>query len=93
LPAGAAAGFDDKALRRQIAIVNSMTPKERRHPTLLDGSRRKRIARGSGTEVQDVNQLLRQFQQAQKMMKKFKKGGMARMMGAMGGGGLPPGLR
>lgn len=93
LPAGAAAGIDDRALRRQIAIVNSMTPKERRHPALLDGSRRKRIARGSGTEVQDVNQLLRQFQQAQKMMKKFKKGGMARMMGAMGGGGLPPGLR
>ncbi len=93
LPAGAAAGFDDKALRRQVAIVNSMTPKERHHPALLDGSRRKRIARGSGTEVQDVNQLLRQFQQAQKMMKKFKKGGMAKMMGALGGGGLPPGLR
>ncbi len=92
VPAGAAAGFDDKALRRQIAIVNSMTPKERRHPALLDGSRRRRIARGSGTEVQDVNQLMRQFQQAQKMMKKFRKGGMAKMMGALGGGRLPPGF-
>ncbi|MGA7965008.1 MAG: signal recognition particle protein [Gammaproteobacteria bacterium] len=92
VPAAAAAGFDDKALRRQIAIVNSMTPRERKRPAVLDGSRRRRIAAGSGTAVQDVNQLLRQFQQAQKMMKKFKKGGMARAMGALGGGRLPPGF-
>ncbi|MGH8127002.1 MAG: signal recognition particle protein [Gammaproteobacteria bacterium] len=92
VPAAAAAGFDDKALRHQIAIVNSMTPRERKHPGVLDGSRRRRIAAGSGTAVQDVNQLLRQFQQAQKMMKKFKKGGMARAMGALGGGRLPPGF-
>lgn len=91
VPAAAAAGFDDGALRRQIAIVNSMTPKERRHPALLDGSRRRRIAAGSGTAVQDVNQLMRQFQQAQKMMKKFRKGGMAKALGAMGGH-LPPGF-
>jgi len=97
LPAAAAAGFDDRALRRQIAIVNSMTPRERKRPAVIDGSRRRRIGRrriaaGSGTAVQDVNQLLRQFQQTGKMMKKFKKGGMARVMGALGGGRLPPGL-
>lgn len=92
LPAAAAAGFDDRALRRQIAIVNSMTPRERKRPAVIDGSRRRRIANGSGTAVQDVNQLLRQFQQTGKMMKKFKKGGMARVMGALGGGRLPPGL-
>ncbi len=92
LPAAAAAGFDDRALRRQIAIVNSMTPRERKRPAVIDGSRRRRIAAGSGTAVQDVNQLLRQFQQTGKMMKKFKKGGMARAMGALVGGRLPPGL-
>ncbi|MGH8225345.1 MAG: signal recognition particle protein [Gammaproteobacteria bacterium] len=81
LPAAAAAGFDERALHHQIAIVNSMTPRERRHPALIDGSRRRRIAAGSGTEVQDVNRMLRQFQQAQKMMKKFKKGGMQRALG------------
>jgi len=91
LPAGAAAGFDERSLRRQIAIVNSMTPRERRHPGVIDGSRRRRIAAGSGTEVQDVNRLLRQFQQAQKMMKKFRKGGLNRALGAMGGR-LPPGF-
>ncbi|MGH9439639.1 MAG: signal recognition particle protein, partial [Terriglobia bacterium] len=90
--AAAAAGLDDKVLRHQIAIIGSMTPRERRHPALIDGSRRRRIAGGSGTEVQDVNRLLRQFQQARKMMKKFKKGGMARAMGALGGGRLPPGF-
>ncbi len=92
LPAAAAAGFDDRALRHQIAIVNSMTPRERKRPAVIDGSRRRRIAAGSGTAVQDVNQLLRQFQQTGKMMKKFKKGGMARAMGALGGGRLPPGF-
>ena len=91
LPAGAAAGLDERALRRQIAIVNSMTPRERRHPALLNGSRRRRIADGSGTEVQDVNRLLRQFQQAEKMMKKFRKGGLQRALGALGGR-LPPGF-
>jgi signal recognition particle subunit SRP54 len=73
--AAAAAGLDDRALRHQVAIINSMTPRERHHPAVIDGSRRRRIAAGSGTEVQDVNQLLRQFQQARKMMKRFKKGG------------------
>ncbi|MGH8161146.1 MAG: signal recognition particle protein [Gammaproteobacteria bacterium] len=90
--AAAAAGLDDRVLRHQIAIIHSMTPRERHHPALIDGSRRRRIAAGSGTEVQDVNRLLRQFQQARKMMKKFKKGGMQRAMGALGGGRLPPGF-
>lgn len=86
--AAAAAGLDDKVLRHQIAIIHSMTPRERRHPALIDGSRRRRIAGGSGTEVQDVNRLLRQFQQARKMMKKFKKGGKGfeRMLAGMPGG-------
>ena len=67
LPAGAA--IDGKALGRTEAIICSMTPEERARPQLIDGSRRKRIARGSGTQVQDVNQLLRQFEQMKKMMK------------------------
>ncbi|MGH8426414.1 MAG: signal recognition particle protein [Gammaproteobacteria bacterium] len=90
--AGAAASVDERALRRQMAIVDSMTPRERRHPALINGSRRRRIAAGSGTEVPDVNRLLRQFQQAQKMMKKFKKGGLQRALGALGGGRFPPGF-
>ena len=90
--AGAAASADERVLRRQMAIVDSMTPRERRHPALINGSRRRRIAAGSGTEVPDVNRMLRQFQQAQKMMKKFKKGGLQRALGALGGGRLPPGF-
>ncbi|HEX5314080.1 MAG TPA: signal recognition particle protein, partial [Gammaproteobacteria bacterium] len=65
--ADAAAAVDERALRRQMAIVDSMTPRERHHPALINGSRRRRIAAGSGNEVQDVNRLLRQFQQAEKM--------------------------
>ena len=81
-----------------------MTPKERNHPDLLKGSRKKRIAAGAGVDVSDVNQLLRQFEQMQKAMKMFKRGGMKGIMntmrgmmgaggmmrGMMGGGGLPP---
>jgi len=66
LPAGA---VDPKQMGRVEAIICSMTPEERARPQLIDGSRRKRIARGSGTQVQDVNQLLRQFEQMKKMMK------------------------
>ena len=76
------------------AIINSMTAKERARPDLIKGSRKKRIAAGSGTQVQDVNRLLKQFTQMQKMMKKMQKGGMKNMMrnmkgmmGGMGGGG------
>ena len=69
LPAGAA--VDEKQLRRTEAIIQSMTPGERNRPQIIDGSRRKRIARGSGTTVQDVNRMLRQFEQAREMLKRF----------------------
>ncbi len=67
---------DDKVLVRTEAIINSMTKEERRNPSIINGSRRRRIARGSGTTVQEVNRLLKQYQQMRKMMKKIKKGGM-----------------
>ncbi len=73
------------------AIINSMTPIERRMPDIINGSRKKRIASGSGTQIQDVNRLLKQFNQMQKMLKRFsKKGGMANMLRGLGGK-LPPG--
>jgi signal recognition particle subunit SRP54 len=72
------------------AIINSMTPKERRDPDLLNGSRKRRITQGSGTSLQDLNRLLKQHKQMQKMMKKLKGGGMANMMRGMGGM-MPPG--
>jgi signal recognition particle subunit SRP54 len=81
----------DKELRRQVAIINSMTPRERRNPGIIDGSRRRRIAAGSGTQVQDVNRLLKQFLQMQRVMKSMKGGGLKRLMGALKGG-LPPGF-
>ncbi|WP_417550175.1 signal recognition particle protein [Methylophaga sp.] len=87
---------NDKELVKMEAMINSMTPKERRRPELIKGSRKKRIATGSGTQIQDVNRLLKQFSQMQKMMKKMgQKGGMAKMMRGlggklpMGGGGMP----
>ena len=70
---------DEKKLGRMEAILNSMTAKERLYPTILNGSRRKRIARGSGTTVQDVNRLLKQYTQTRKVMKKFGKGKMQDM--------------
>ncbi|CUA84610.1 signal recognition particle protein [Pseudidiomarina woesei] len=86
--------LDDKVTVRMEAIINSMTPKERQHPDLIKGSRKRRIALGSGTQVQDVNKLLKQFMQMQKMMKKMKGGGMAKMMRGLGGmgGKMPPGM-
>ncbi len=69
---------DDRALVRVEAIINSMTPEERRRPQILNGSRRKRIAFGSGTSVQDVNRLIKQFDQMRKMMKTMAKGGAGR---------------
>jgi signal recognition particle subunit SRP54 len=71
---------DDKALARQIAVINSMTLKERRYPDLIKGNRKKRIAAGSGQELQDVSRILKQHKMMQKMMKKFAKGNMANMM-------------
>ena len=84
---------NEQQFRRQIAIINSMTPSERRFPKTINGSRKKRIARGAGLQIQDVNRLLKQHQQMEKMMKKMSKGGMRRMMRGMPGGGLPPGMR
>jgi signal recognition particle subunit SRP54 len=81
----------DRELRRQIAIINSMTPRERRNPAVIDGSRRRRIAGGSGVQVQDVNRLLKQFQEMQRVMKSMKGGRLRALMGAFKGG-LPPGF-
>ncbi len=92
LPAGAMDQVGDKQFKKMEAIINSMTPKERQFPDLIKGSRKKRIAGGSGTQVQDVNQLLKQFTQMQKMMKQMSgKGGLMKMMRAMGGK-MPPGM-
>lgn len=78
-------------------IIDSMTPAERKNPDILNGSRKRRISRGSGTEIQDLNSLLKQHKQMAKMMKKMKGGGMKKMMQGFGGmlggrGGVPPGL-
>jgi signal recognition particle subunit SRP54 len=81
----------DKEVRRQIAIINSMTPRERRQPGLLDGSRRRRIAAGAGVQVQDVNRLMKQFLEMQKMMKSMQGGRLKRMMNAFKGR-PPPGF-
>ncbi len=90
-----AAGLDDKLLTRQEAIISSMTKRERRDPDLINGSRRKRIAAGSGVEVSEVNKLLKMHRQMSDMMKKMGKGGRA-MQGLAGlfggGGGMPPGM-
>jgi signal recognition particle subunit SRP54 len=88
-----AAGLDDKILTRQEAIISSMTKKERADPDLINGSRRKRIAAGSGVEVSDVNKLLKMHRQMSDMMKKMGKGGrMPSMPGMPGMGGMPPGI-
>ena len=86
---------DDKMFNQMEAMIHSMTPAERANPDVIKGSRKKRIAMGSGTQVQDINRLLKQFSQMQKMMKKMQKGGMKNMMrnmkGMMGGNGMFPG--
>jgi signal recognition particle subunit SRP54 len=81
----------ERELRRQIAIINSMTPRERRNPGIIDGSRRRRIAGGSGVQVQDVNRLLKQFMEMQRLMKQMKGGRLRQLMGALKGN-LPPGF-
>lgn len=107
--AGMAEMAEQQAAQKQFgqmeAIINSMTPKERRQPDILNGSRKRRITKGSGTQLQDLNRLIKQHKQMQKMMKKMKGGGLANMMrglGGMGGGmggaqggmgGLPPGFK
>ena len=91
IPKGAMDQVDDKKMLHLEAIISSMTPKERHFPDVIKGSRKKRIAAGCGMQVQDVNRLLKQFTQMQKMMKKMKGGGMAKMMRSMKGQ-LPPGM-
>ena len=91
-----------KQFKTMEAIINSMTPEERRNPDDLSGSRKRRITAGSGTQIQDLNRLLKQYKQMAKMMGKMKGGGMQKMMrgiggmmpgGAAPGGALPPGFR
>jgi len=76
-------GMDEKQLKKVEAIVRSMTREERQHPDMIDGSRRRRIAKGSGTTSQDVNQLLNQFRQVQKLMKQLDSGKAKRLMQGM----------
>jgi signal recognition particle subunit SRP54 len=97
IPQAAKSQVNDKELAKLEAIINSMTAKERRKPDIIKGSRKKRIAAGSGTQIQDVNRLLKQFSQMQKMMKKMgSKGGMAKLMRGLGGkfpmGGMGGGM-
>ncbi|MHA7871375.1 MAG: signal recognition particle protein [Hyphococcus sp.] len=90
-----AGGLDDREIVRQEAIISSMTKKERKNPKLMNASRKKRVAAGSGTSVQEINKLLKAHRQMADMMKKMGKGGMkgmAKQMAAMGGGGMMPGM-
>jgi signal recognition particle subunit SRP54 len=81
-----------RQMKRMVAIIDSMTPLERRRPEVINGSRKRRVAQGSGTQIQDVNRLLKQHKQMQRMMKKMgSKGGMANMMRGLKGK-LPPGM-
>jgi signal recognition particle subunit SRP54 len=88
---------NDKALLQMVSIINSMTMKERKRPKIINGSRKRRIAMGSGTQIQDINKVIKQFEQMLNMMEKMtKKGGMAKMMKSLQArmpnkGGLPPG--
>mgnify|MGYP002040824025 FL=1 len=83
----------EKDIKRKEGIIQSMTPQERRRPELIKASRKRRIAAGSGVQVQDVNRMLKEFEQMQSMMKKMKGGGLMKMMKRMGGmkgmGGMP----
>ncbi len=90
LPEAAKNQLDDKMTDKKIAIINSMTKKERKFPQLIKGSRKRRIALGSGNTIQDVTRMLKEFNQMQKMMKKFSGKGMMRMMKRLGGK-MPPG--
>jgi signal recognition particle subunit SRP54 len=95
IPPGGVGQLDGKLIRRQIAIIDSMTPIERRRPAILDGSRKRRIAAGSGVQVQDVNRLLKQFTEMERMMKRLKGGGLRKLMRGLGGrmpGGFPGGF-
>jgi signal recognition particle subunit SRP54 len=93
LPPGALAQVDERAIRRQIGIIDAMTPGERRRPAIIAASRKRRIAAGAGVPVQEVNRLLKQFMQMEKVMKKMKGGGLRKLMRSLSGqfpGGLGP---
>jgi signal recognition particle subunit SRP54 len=83
---------NEQMLKRQVAIINSMTREERRFPRTINGSRKRRIAQGSGQQIQDVNRLLKQHLQMEKMMKKMSKGGMKKMLRGLPNCRLPPGM-
>ena len=89
--AAATSQFGDVQLRRMEGIISSMTPRERTHPDLIKASRKRRIAAGAGVQVQEVNRLLKQYDQMRTMMKTMQKGGLARMMRGMKG--MIPGMR
>ncbi|MCB1604046.1 MAG: signal recognition particle protein [Gammaproteobacteria bacterium] len=94
LPDAVKGQVSDKSTNKMISIINSMTKQERKFPQLIKGSRKRRIANGSGNEIQDVTRMLKQFTQMQRMMKKFSGKGMMKMMKRLGGkmpGGMPPG--
>ena len=94
LPAAAQSRLDDGVFRRFAVIIDSMTPKERRFPNLINGSRKQRIANGSGVQIAEVNRLLRQHRQMQKTMKKVsRKGGMQKMMRGLQGVKAQPPMR
>jgi signal recognition particle subunit SRP54 len=90
--AAAAGAVDGRTLKRQVGIIDSMTPRERRRPDMIDGSRKRRIAAGSGVPLPEVNRLLKQFDHTQKAMKKMMKGGLLKNMMRGMGGRLPPGF-
>jgi signal recognition particle subunit SRP54 len=81
----------DRELKHQMAIIDSMTPRERRQAGIIDGSRRRRIAAGAGVQVQDVNRLLKQFMDMQRLMKGMKGGKLGRLIAGLKGG-MPPGM-
>jgi signal recognition particle subunit SRP54 len=87
---GANMGQADKQVRRMVGIIDSMTPQERAKPELIKATRKRRIAAGSGVQVQEVNRMLAQYDQMQTMMKKLKGGGMMKMMRSMKG--MMPGM-
>jgi signal recognition particle subunit SRP54 len=80
----------DREVRRQVAMIDSMTPPERRNPDVIDGSRRRRIAAGSGVQVQDVNRLLKQFKEMQRVMKQMKGGKLGQLLAGLGSGRAGP---
>lgn len=92
LPAEVKGQVNDKELVKMEAMINSMTLRERHFPDIIKGSHKRRIAAGSGTQVQDVNRLLKQFDQMQKMMKKMSSGGLGKMLRGLKGK-LPPGMQ